>query len=106
MIPGTGGLAQMATPTVLQEAVTLLLMLMRLAVFGLSLGLTLISFQAYRRQPSERLELAFIGFAFLSMGVAMTAIRTQIDIFVTAFQIAETIPFIIGFGSLYRSLYQ
>lgn len=85
----------------------MILMLMRLTVFGLSLGLTLISFQAYRNRPeSARLESAFIGFAFLSMGVALTALRTNVAEWSLVFQIVESIPFIIGFGMLYLSLYR
>lgn len=88
------------------ELVRLLLMLTRLMVFGLTLGLTLISFQAYQEQKSDRLESAFIGFAFLSMGVAVTALRTQTDSFGLELQVVETVPFIIGFGMLYVSLYR
>lgn len=82
------------------------LMFMQLVLFALALGLTLLSFQAYRQQQSQRLEYAFIGFAFLSMGVAMTNIGTQLETSRTVIQIAETIPFIIGFGMLYLSLYR
>jgi len=80
--------------------------LARLAVFGLALGLTVISFRAYRERQSERLESAFIGFAFLSMGVAMTTLGAQFDTFVTLFELAETIPLVIGFSMLYVSLYR
>ncbi|WP_254274368.1 DUF7521 family protein [Haloarcula marina] len=85
---------------------------MRMVVFGLTLGITLISFQAYRKRPSERLQYAFVGFAFISMGVAITSVITQlsagdtsplVDVF---FQMAETIPFIVGFAMLYVSLYR
>ncbi|MDS0280507.1 DUF7521 family protein [Haloarcula onubensis] len=88
------------------------LVLMRMVVFGLTLGITLISFQAYRKRPSERLQYAFIGFAFISMGVAITSVITQlstgqtIPIVGVFFQMAETIPFIIGFAMLYVSLYR
>jgi len=88
------------------------LVLMRMVVFGLTLGITLISFQAYRKRPSERLQFAFVGFAFISMGVAISSVITQlgaaevgplVDLF---FQMSETIPFIIGFAMLYVSLYR
>jgi hypothetical protein len=88
------------------------LLLMRMAVFGLTLGITLISFQAYRQRPSERLQYAFVGFAFISMGVAVTTVITQlgtgrIDPLVDVFlQMSETVPFIIGFAMLYVSLYR
>ncbi len=49
---------------------------MRMVVFGLTLGITLISFQAYRKRPSERLQYAFVGFAFISMGVAISSVIT------------------------------
>jgi hypothetical protein len=88
-----------------------LLLFMRLLVFGMALGLTLISFQSYREQPSERLQFAFLGFAFISMGVALSAIVGQLgsgasDSVLTLFRIAETVPFIIGFVMFYLSLYR
>jgi hypothetical protein len=90
-----------------------LLILMRMILFGLSLGLTVISFQSYQKLQSERLQYAFIGFAFISMGVAVTNLTTQIATQGTAqgadllyFQIAETVPFIIGFAMIYISLYR
>jgi hypothetical protein len=89
------------------------LILLRLALFGLSLGLTVISFQAYQKQQSERLQYAFIGFAFISMGVAVSNVIAQIGWIATTteliqifFQASETIPFIVGFGMLYLSLYR
>ena len=88
------------------------LLLMRMVVFGLTLGITLISFQAYRKRPSERLQYAFVGFSFISMGVAISSVITQMsagavgDLAQVFFQMAETIPFIIGFSMLYVSLYR
>ena len=88
------------------------LVIMRLAVFGLTLGITLISFQAYRKRPSDRLQYAFMGFAFISMGVAVSSVITQLGIDSAAeivrifFGMTETIPFIIGFTMLYLSLYR
>jgi hypothetical protein len=89
------------------------LILMRLILFGLSLGLTVISFQSYQRRQSQRLQYAFIGFAFISMGVAVTNLTTQIGTTGAAsgnelitLQIAETVPFIIGFAMIYLSLYR
>lgn len=92
----------------------LFLGLMRLVLFGLSLGLTVISFQAYRRNGSERLQYAFVGFAFISMGVAVTNLNTQLlvagGVEATGsflwFQIAETVPFSVGFAMIYISLYR
>lgn len=89
-----------------------ILVLLRMVVFGLTLGITLISFQAYRKRPSERLQYAFLGFAFISMGVAVSSVITQLSagqasaMVTTFFQLAETIPFIIGFSMLYVSLYR
>ncbi|MFB6207359.1 MAG: hypothetical protein ABEJ05_12630 [Haloglomus sp.] len=89
------------------------LVLMRLILFGLSLGLTVISFQSYQRRQSQRLQYAFIGFAFISMGVAVTNLSTQLGTSgaatgsdLTLIQIAETVPFIIGFAMIYLSLYR
>jgi hypothetical protein len=89
------------------------LILMRLVLFGLSLGLTVISFQAYQKQQSERLQFAFVGFAFISMGVAVTNVVAQIGGLASTteltrifFQASETVPFIIGFAMLYLSLYR
>jgi hypothetical protein len=88
-----------------------LLTLLRFVVFGLTLGITLISFQAYQKQRTDRLQYAFLGFAFISMGVAISSVITQLgsdadpDI-VLFFEFVETIPFIIGFSMLYLSLYR
>ena len=88
------------------------LVLLRMVVFGLTLGITLISFQAYRKRPSDRLQYAFVGFAFISMGVAVSSVITQLSageataMVRTFFQLAETIPFIVGFSMLYVSLYR
>lgn len=89
----------------------IVLTLMRFAVFGLALGLTLISFQAYQKKKSRRLQYAFVGFAFISMGVAVSSVITQLGEdaepeIVLFFQMVETIPFIIGFSMLYLSLYR
>jgi hypothetical protein len=90
-----------------------ILVLMRLVTFGLTLGITLISFQAYRKKQSEKLQSAFIGFAFISMGVAVGNVITQLgaggnpyQLTNTFLQMTETIPFIIGFTMLYLSLYR
>ncbi|WP_246986224.1 DUF7521 family protein [Halorientalis marina] len=90
-----------------------LLILMRLITFGLTLGITLISFQAYRKKESQKLQSAFIGFAFISMGVAVSNVITQLGADGSAsslqfvfLQMTETIPFIIGFAMLYLSLYR
>lgn len=94
------------------SALQLVLGLSRLVLFGLSLGLTVISFQAYNQKGSERLQYAFIGFAFVSMGIAVTNLNTQLLLSgeaggsMIAFQIAETVPFIIGFAMIYVSLYR
>ncbi len=87
------------------------LLVLRFVVFGLTLGITLISFQAYRKQRSQRLQSAFIGFAFISMGVAITSVITQLgsnasELVRIFLQLTETIPFIIGFSMLYVSLYR
>lgn len=88
-----------------------LLGLMRLVLFALSLGLTIISFQAYSRKGTQRLQYAFIGFAFVSMGVAITNLNTQIAQtaerrMLLLLQTAETVPFIVGFAMIYLSLYR
>jgi len=94
------------------DVAQLALMFMRLVLFGLSLGLTVISFQAYSQKGTERLQSAFIGFAFVSMGVAVTNLTTQLSAGGQAgatlvyFQMAETVPFIIGFAMIYVSLYR
>ena len=84
----------------------LVLGVLRLVVFGLALGLTLISFQAYYRNQTERLQFAFVGFAFISMGVALSALTTQLGTFQVSLAIAETVPYIIGFSMLYLSLFR
>lgn len=88
-----------------------LLTLLRVVVFGLTLGITIISFQAYQKQRTKRLQYAFLGFAFISMGVAISTVITQFGadadpLIVLFFGVAETIPFIVGFSMLYLSLYR
>lgn len=91
--------------------VRVLLLLLRFVVFGLALGLTIISFQSYRKRRTTRLQYAFLGFAFISMGVAISSVITQLGsdtdpLIRLFFQVTETIPFIIGFSMLYLSLYR
>lgn len=88
------------------DVLQIVLVLLRMVVFGLALGMTIISFQAYRKHQSKQLEYAFIGFAFLSMGAALANVTVQASQEVTLFQIAETIPFIVGFAMFYISLYR
>ena len=96
---------------VLEDVLTGLLILMRLVLFGLALGITVISFQAYRQLRTQRLQYAFIGFSFISMGIALSNLNTQLGVtgdtvVFVGLQIAETVPFIIGFGMIYVSLYR
>ena len=105
------GSSVLAAGTLLQIGVVtpqMVLVGLRLLLFGLALGLTIISFLAYRRRRDARLEYAFIGFAFISMGVAVTTLRTMSETegFNPIFGYGETIPFIIGFVMLYASLYR
>lgn len=89
------------------DVLFVVLALMRLILFGLAILLTVISFQAYTQQKSQRLEFAFIGFAFISMGTALSNLTVQVNtVDQELFLIAETIPFIIGFAMLYLSLYR
>lgn len=88
-----------------------LLTVLRITVFGLALGITIISFQAYQEQQTERLQYAFFGFAFISMGVAVDTVITQFasdaaSAVLLFFNMVQTIPFIIGFSMLYLSLYR
>lgn len=94
-----------------EPIVRIILTLMRFVVFGLTLGITLISFQAYQKKQTKRLQYAFVGFAFISMGVAVSSVITQLgadadSMILLFFGIVETIPFIIGFSMLYLSLYR
>jgi hypothetical protein len=89
----------------------ILLTFLRFVVFGLTLGMTIISFQAYRQKQTDRLQYAFLGFAFISMGVAVSSVITQLGAdadqsVLFFFELVETIPFIIGFAMLYLSLYK
>lgn len=85
----------------------LVLLGLRLIVFALALALTLFSFQTYTEKQTERLQSVFIGFSFISMAVAVSFLSAQVETaYVTLFQIAETVPYIIGFGMLVFSLYR
>lgn len=88
------------------EVLAIVLGFMRLVMFSLAMGLTLISFQSYRRRQSTRLEYAFLGFAFISMGTAMMTLNTNFQVASTALSAVETLPFIVGFSMLYLSLYR
>jgi hypothetical protein len=90
----------------LVAAESLVLVALRLVVFALALGLTLISFQAYRQQRIDRLESAFVGFAFISMGVAVSTLGAYAETNAVLFGIAEAVTFIVGFAMLYLSLYR
>jgi hypothetical protein len=90
----------------LQSLGQVVLVGLRLVVFALAGGITLISFQAYQQKQSDRLESAFIGFAFISMGVAMAMLGTYADANPFLFDVAEVVPFIVGFAMLWRSLYR
>ena len=87
------------------------LTLLRILTFGLTLGITLISFQAYQKQRTERLQFAFLGFAFISMGIAVSTVIVRFGsdadtLLVLFFEVVETLPFIVGFSMLYLSLYR
>ncbi|MFB6156826.1 MAG: hypothetical protein ABEJ34_03175 [Haloferacaceae archaeon] len=88
------------------DASVAILVLLRLILFALAGGLTVISFRAYRDAGTDRLETAFVGFAFISMGVALSTLATSVDGYAVLFEIAETVPFIVGFAMLYASLYR
>lgn len=105
--------SDMASGGLIDILVRMTLMSMRLVLFGLALGLTIISYQSYSDRGSKRLESAFIGFAFISMGLAVSTLNSQLwssvateDVVFYFFQIAEVIPFIVGFAMLYVSLYR
>jgi hypothetical protein len=106
--------AQLSGGDLLPTLANVLLVLMRLVMFALALGLTIISYQAYSDRGSKRLESAFIGFAFVSMGMGLSTLNSQItfgmnqigSLTFMVFQIVETIPFILGFAMLYLSLYR
>lgn len=104
----------MAVTSLLEPIARTALIMMRLVLFALALGLTIISYQAYSERGTKRLESAFVGFAFISMGVAVSTLNSDIaaglsgaDILLYyLFQVAEAIPFIIGFSMLYYSMYR
>ena len=79
---------------------------LRFALFALAMALTVVSYRAYLQHGSERLEYAFVGFAFISMGAAMTNMGARLGSYEIYFQIAKTIPFLVGFSMLYASLYR
>ncbi|GGL57179.1 DUF7521 family protein [Halocalculus aciditolerans] len=87
-------------------AADVVLGVLRVAVFGTALGLTVVSYRAYRTHQSKRLEYAFVGFAFISMGAAMTNMGATLGEYTIYFEIAKTIPFLVGFSMLYASLYR
>ncbi|GAA0313169.1 DUF7521 family protein [Halarchaeum salinum] len=95
----------LAHPLVVTSLASFVLVAVRLATFALTLGLTLISFRAYRRSRTRRLEYAFVGFAFVSIGIGLTALADQLPVG-PVFDIGATLPFLVGFATLYVSLYR
>lgn len=88
------------------EPIWLLVTLLRVVLLGLALGMTLISYRAFARRRTPQLKYAFVGFAFVSMGVAVSMLLTQLRLTMPSVQALETIPFIIGFAMLYLSMYR
>ena len=85
---------------------SILLAGLRLIGFALALGLTLISFQSYRENQTDRLKAAFVGFAFISIAMALGSLGTQLETVPMIFQMLKMVSFIIGFSMFYISLYR
>jgi hypothetical protein len=70
-----------------------------------ALGITAISFNAYRRTRSQTYQFAFVGFVFLTIGVVSEAILFRVGtIPLVMVHTIETGLFILGFSALYISL--
>lgn len=82
-----------------------MLLALDVLAFVVALGITVISFRAYRRARSHTYRFAFVGFVFLTAGVVSEAVlfRAQTLPIVMVHSI-ETGLFLVGFGALYASL--
>lgn len=83
----------------------LVLLILDVLAMAVALGITAISFRAYRRTRSQTYQLAFLGFLFLSGGIASEAVLFRAGTLpLTAVHTVETLLFLIGFSALYLSL--
>lgn len=80
------------------------LIAVRVLLLALGLATTAISFRAYRRERTQYLRNATIGFAFITLGVLIEGFLYQLtDLTLTQVHIAESIALACGLGVLLRS---
>ena len=82
-----------------------LLVVTRVAVLGLALAVTAISYRAYRRTGAEYLRTASVGFAVVSFGVFVEGVLFELlELDLAVVHIVESVAVGIGFLILLQSL--
>lgn len=87
------------------ETSTLILTAVRLIVLGLGVGITYVSFKAYRRNRSRYLRDASLGFGIITVGVFIEGVLYEFGgLDLTTVHIVESVAVGVGFIVLYISL--
>lgn len=90
------------------DAPTWLLVLLavsRVAVLGLALAVTVISYRAYQRTGAQYLRTASVGFAVISFGVFVEGVLFELlELDLAVVHIVESVAIGIGFVILLQSL--
>lgn len=77
------------------------LVVVRVLLLVVSLATTAISFRAYRRERTQYLRDATIGFGFITLGVLIEGILYQLtDLTLTQVHVAESVALVCGFSVL------
>ncbi|MFT4922647.1 MAG: hypothetical protein ACI8XM_001865 [Haloarculaceae archaeon] len=89
------------------EVWSVVLVLARLAVLGLGVLTTAISFRAYRRNGARYLRDASLGFAIMTVGVFVEGVLFQVaPLSLTQVHVVESVAIALGFVVLLRSFLQ
>lgn len=85
--------------------VRLLLVASRLAVLGLALAVTVVSYRAYRRTQTRYLRTASIGFGVISIGVFIEGLLFEVlELNLALVHVVESVAIGVGFLILLQSL--
>jgi hypothetical protein len=78
----------------------------RLVALGLALGISLTSYRTYRRTGASTFGFTMIGFAFVTLGLAVESLLLgRVALTLTEIHAVESLFFAIGFVALYASLH-
>lgn len=88
------------------DPIAMTLFVLRIFLILLVLGLGLVSFRAYYRNPTDRLATVFFGFAFISMAAAGSTVTGVLDSISPVLRALGLAAYSIGFGMFYLALYR